>query len=433
MRSRNRPLVLSLVAFAMACGGQTTNDIGQTSPSTGGTGGAGGGAAGATTATGGSVAAMGIGGTTSTAGSGPGGSGSSTGGAGTAGTSAGGPAAGTGGGSGGQGAGGGVQACCTSDLECGAGHECVLGNCLPFPTPPHCWKHTDCLVYQACAVPKVYPCGPGNQPVPKPGWCEGTAGGGGGAAGNGGSGGFPACCGPTAPCPSGYSCVDTICVPPPPPGQCWSDLDCQFPGPGTWQCIGGKVCPCNADCNFTEVLVTCGMVASGGCPASLPQSGTPCAPDGLACPFGPACCGPEAFCMNGSWFLSAPNCPVPQGCPSSPPASGDACCGFQPSCAWDECNTVGQVQATCDNGTGTWTVSTTSCDMAGPICNGKPCNASEICVEYQGGAGITYSCQPDPCGASPLSCGCAASLCAPPQSCLVTDSQHPTCTCDLCP
>ena len=364
MRSQSHRLVLSLLVFVTACGGQTASDIGQTSP---GTGGAGGGAAGATTGAGGSVVATGAGGSTATTGAG--GSGSSTGGSGTAG---GGVVAGKGGGPGGQGAGG----------NGGGGAS--------------------------------------------------GSGGSGGASGSGGSGGFPACCGPTAPCPSGYSCVDTICVPPPPPGQCWSDLDCQFPGPGTWQCVGGKVCPCNADCSFSEVLGTCEM-AAGGCPTSLPQQGTSCAPDGLACTFGSACCGPEAFCMNGTWFIAAPNCPVPQGCPPSPPADGDACCGFQPSCAWDECNTVGQIQASCDNGTGKWTVSTTPCDNAGPICGGKPCNPSEICVEYQGGAGITYSCQADPCGSSPLSCGCAASLCAPPQSCLVADSKHLTCTCDLCP
>lgn len=266
-----------------------------------------------------------------------------------------------------------------------------------------------------------------------------------GSSGIAGAGGFPACCGPTAPCPGGYECVDTICVVPPAAGKCFAESDCAVLGPGSWTCDGGKVCPCTADCSFSTLLGTCvsgaggaaGASGAGGatgaCPATFPSNGEPCAPDGLHCPGG-ACCGPSANCVNGTWQIVISTCPLPKPCPASPPADGSSCCGgFPASCAWDECATIGSVAATCSFSTGTWTVTTEPCDGGAP-CNGATCAPGEICVEHQGGAGISFTCTKDPCGSAPLSCTCAGSICgAPPMGCLVTDPKHLTCTCDTCP
>jgi hypothetical protein len=68
------------------------------------------------------------------------------------------------------------------------------------------------------------------------------------------------------------------------------------------------------------------------------------------------------------------------------------------------------------------------------MCNDQMCNAGEICVKEQGGAGIFSKCTPNPCAGSPLSCECAAQLCGgPPMGCIVDDPQHLTCTCSMCP
>lgn len=57
-------------------------------------------------------------------------------------------------------------------------------------------------------------------------------------------------------------------------------------------------------------------------------------------------------------------------------------------------------------------ISHASVDSGRPVCGvgpgAKPCATSEVCVRWDMGS---VSCKPNPCGAFPLSCDCAASLC----------------------
>jgi hypothetical protein len=174
--------------------------------------------------------------------------------------------------------------------------------------------------------------------------------------------------------------------------------------------------------------------AAGACPPSLPTGGSACSPDGLNCGYPDGCCGTVAICKSGAWTIETPlGCPL-FPCPSSPPPDGSSCCAHPPSCTWDQCSPEGIVSATCDPDTTQWHVTAIPCDPVGPMCNGNMCSSGEICVEKQGGAGLFFSCTPNPCAGAPLSCACAAQLCGgPPMGCLVDDPQHLTCTCDMCP
>jgi hypothetical protein len=174
--------------------------------------------------------------------------------------------------------------------------------------------------------------------------------------------------------------------------------------------------------------------AAGACPPSLPTGGSACSPDGLNCGYPDGCCGTVAICKSGAWTIETPlGCPL-FPCPSSPPPDGSSCCAHPPSCTWDQCSPEGIVSATCDPDTTQWHVTAIPCDPVGPMCNGNMCSSGEICVEKQGGAGLFFSCTPNPCAGAPLSCACAAQLCGgPPMGYLVDDPQHLTCTCDMCP
>jgi hypothetical protein len=100
-----------------------------------------------------------------------------------------------------------------------------------------------------------------------------------------------------------------------------------------------------------------------GCPLSEPVVGTPCAlPADQSCIYG-TCCPPLYRCNEGVWQVLLPPCVPPAPCPSTPPATGDACnvCFQDSPCTYDRCGTgQGIITATCTE-TGSWFAETTTC------------------------------------------------------------------------
>jgi hypothetical protein len=120
----------------------------------------------------------------------------------------------------------------------------------------------------------------------------------------------------------------------------------------------------------------------------------------------------------------APSCP----CPMFPPAEGSTCACAGASCPYDQCAEDGPfTTATCT--AGAWSLAVASCMLV--PCGEKACPPGDVCLHVEGGAPANLSCIPDPCGASPLACSCATSVC--PDDCLSGSGTDLFCGCDNCP
>jgi hypothetical protein len=171
----------------------------------------------------------------------------------------------------------------------------------------------------------------------------------------------------------------------------------------------------------------------GGCPATLPQAGTPCdLPDHELCSYG-ECCPSQAQCFNGVWQVAIADCgPV---CPFDVPAEGDPCSQCEGPCGWEApCPEGGfaNISATCTlEG---WHVEGSSCPVVVP-CGGDDlfCFGGEICVTTAGGPGFSYACVPNPCGDQALSCECAGGVCGgEPFVCTSAMENQLFCDCPQC-
>jgi hypothetical protein len=67
-----------------------------------------------------------------------------------------------------------------------------------------------------------------------------------------------------------------------------------------------QACDANGQCTVQ------GQFTCGGCPPSLPVSGSACSPEGIECEFATGfivTCRPSATCLAAGWSTSVPNCP----------------------------------------------------------------------------------------------------------------------------
>jgi|GEM_PF-6961380 len=87
-------------------------------------------------------------------------------------------------------------------------------------------------------------------------------------------------------------------------------------------------------------------------------------------------------------------------CPETPPTGG-ALCAADGMCSYQDCDTFGQVVATCADGE--WSVDTDACSTF-TCSTGESCQADEICLST--GTVIVRTCEPNTCGDSPVSCDC---------------------------
>lgn len=128
----------------------------------------------------------------------------------------------------------------------------------------------------------------------------------------------PACCGETAPCPSGWTCGGGAknlgsCKPLPAGGQCWSAADC----PKGVLCAGAFVCPCNVDCGAPgDTLGQCQGGPVGCCTTNFDcQKGERCVGQGTnnagVCKPVPAWGG----CWDGNDCAPTQKCAGGQVCP----------------------------------------------------------------------------------------------------------------------
>jgi hypothetical protein len=89
-----------------------------------------------------------------------------------------------------------------------------------------------------------------------------------------------------------------------------------------------------------------------------------------------------------------------------------------------DCAGPGVVTASCSSGT--WSVTATPC--ATVFCGGSQCGPGTLCVERVSGAYLA-ECDLNPCGPGPITCDCAASLCAGAEC----STSGTTVTCNSCP
>lgn len=176
-----------------------------------------------------------------------------------------------------------------------------------------------------------------------------------------------------------------------------------------------------------------GGSGSAECPAEEPMSGAACdVAKEVTCEYGDACCPNVWGCNNGAWEQFDVSCMAPEGCPEVPPTAGAACgdvCAQWSPCGYS-CDGTNTVFASCLDGK--WDVATEVCSEMIP-CGDTMCPADQICVASEGGAGVFYGCQEDPCVGGPLSCECAGSICGDPTTCLVSGPSEVTCSCPMCP
>ena len=87
-----------------------------------------------------------------------------------------------------------------------------------------------------------------------------------------------ACCQGDDECSAGQVCAVTRCLPKPPPGACWRNIDCPIGD----RCMGARICSCSADCSFDALPGACAPPADDagmltGCPP------VPLLPAGSSC------------------------------------------------------------------------------------------------------------------------------------------------------
>jgi hypothetical protein len=120
---------------------------------------------------------------------------------------------------------------------------------------------------------------------------------------------------------------------------------------------------------------------AGGCPPSLPSTGTGCSNEGLSCTYPTTCGSAYAGCKGGVWYASTPTCPPPPMCPISEPAPGTPCDpALGKSCSWS--NACGSVDyGSCDPTTARWQIAATcsgGCPATEPTA-GSTCASTATC------------------------------------------------------
>ena len=256
---------------------------------------------------------------------------------------------------------------CSTGFECGAGHICYKGNCIPHRPPcsshsscgdgSYC-KNGDCIHTKRCADDKdcaalsgSFVCSPTGSCVPgKP---KGQA------------------------CTSGSTCPGGVCV----NGEC---------GTCAGDCGGAKTCQYNKHCGSGRVCLdgqcTNACASSSDCGSNQLCQGKVCVPGPASCTKSSQCSGAGQTCVNGQCLVT---------CTGKCPNKNDICSPLISStadgvraCHWDhlarlECKTTKDCSGseTCVNG-----VCRTSCatntDCAacedGPVCGtGGYCMTSQ--------------------------------------------------------
>ena len=185
-----------------------------------------------------------------------------------------------------------VDPCCLDDDDCGPGRACggvyagvEPGMCKDAPEGFGCFGDAHCPEGQVCVGENVCPCDANCLIADFPGMCV-----------------IPAegeCCEDDGDCLTGDVCRSHdgglgVCKASPELGACWTDADCAAPGAGGPLCVGGALCPCEADCDGEDMLGEC-------------------VPDGLP----PGCCASDADCGAGASCLAEGVCaaaPAPGEC-----------------------------------------------------------------------------------------------------------------------
>ena len=146
-----------------------------------------------------------------------------------------------------------------------------------------------------------------------------------------------------------------------------------------------------------------------------------CHQEGATCGDG-ACCPCTYKCQDGVWQMEGcAGCAEPL-CPFEIPIDGNPCDRCGPAeCAYEQCDGLGQVTASCDGDSDkpTWSLKVASCPAA-PPCGAEPsappCQPGKLCVLTEitssGNTAIAYHCADNPCAPAVTTCDCAQSVCA---------------------
>jgi hypothetical protein len=141
---------------------------------------------------------------------------------------------------------------------------------------------------------------------------------------------------------------------------------------------------------FVLVLLACGgnVIVDGSAPSGTGGASTTTATGGAG----------AGACAKGV-------------CPMYVPAGGQPCPCFGMTCPYDQCPEDGSLMtATCDNGS--WSIQVAECTSA-TQCGATQCTPGFVCAHRIGGpvTNMPVRCIPNPCGASPLACSCATTVC----------------------
>lgn len=237
----------------------------------------------------------------------------------------------------------GAAAACPEGYTCGGGDK-GQGTCKSAPASGKCWSAANCPKGVACVGASQCPCNALCGQIDLPGQCQG---------------GPVGCCAKDQDCGAGERCVGNgagnsgVCKPVPAWGGCWDGNDCT----PTQKCMGGAVCPCDADCDGPDAIGACQGEDSGCC------TGAGNCPKGAQCQefsgIGwstcvavpePGRCWKNTDCPAGHACKGAAVCPCGNECDmgyagpgvcTPPPGSG--CTAIQPTWVAEICDAASLV------------------------------------------------------------------------------------------
>jgi hypothetical protein len=132
--------------------------------------------------------------------------------------------------------------------------------------------------------------------------------------GTGDSAAVPYCC-VNNPCPDGYDCVSTRCLPKPNSGACWRNEDCS----SRERCDNARVCQCVDDCHG-ERMGQCVPVRPTCCSTSedcLAGARVPCVAGRCKSIRLSGTCWNDTQCAPGATCLGVSVCPCGSECDAS--------------------------------------------------------------------------------------------------------------------